>query len=333
VTSVTAILLLFLSGQSDTDGDLVREPIDYPGIATLALGTFGFFYALDHAATSGWGSGVVLASLAFCVLMYGLFVVIERRTEAALIPKRLWGNGPFFAAVMLNGLLMGASFTMFVYVPQLGQKVWGLSDFRAALLLVPAMVMFAGVAPVAGHLYDRVGPKLLMWVGYGFCIVGCIWFAAGNPEAGYVAWLLPAELCIGIAVGLAVGPSGTAAVASVGEADASVASGITFQWHLVAGALGIAIATFFVTSLVTELVAADEALGREGGAANEVVEAILSDRANAGALEGKLSKDEVAKLKGEISNAYLEGFRRSYWVALVFAVVALFFIPRMRGRE
>jgi EmrB/QacA subfamily drug resistance transporter len=332
VTSATAIALLLLSGRSDTDEELVRERIDYPGIATLALGTFGFFYALDHAASSGWGSGRVLGAMAFCLVMYVLFVKLERRTAAALIPKRLWGNGPFVAAVLLNGLVMSASFTMFVFIPQIGQKAWGLSDLRAAFLLVPAMVMFATLAPGAGHLYDRVGPKKLMWVGYAFCIVGCAWFAAGDPSAGYAVWLLPAELCIGIAVGLIVGPSGTAAVASVDGADASVASGITFQWHLVLGAFGIAVTTFFVTAQITDIIAADEVLGGTGKVENEVVEAILSDRPDAAALEGKLSTAEVATLKGRLSNAYVEGFQRAYWVSLGLGVVALFLIPRIRGK-
>ncbi|MEM7144850.1 MAG: MFS transporter [Verrucomicrobiota bacterium] len=334
-TSGTAIALLLLSGRADTDDDLKRERLDFPGIATLALGTFGFFYALDRAATAGWGSGIVLGALGLFVVMYGVFFVIERRTPSALIPKPLWSNRSFLAAAMLNGLVMPASFAMFMFVPQIGQKVWGLTDLRAALLLTPAMVMFAGSAPMAGHLYDKLGLKRLLWVGYGLCATGSLWFALVDPSAGYLGWLLPAQLFVGLSIGIVVGPAGTAAVASVDGANAGVASGIAFQWHLVLGALGIALATFFVTAQMAAIVTADDALGSAGTVDNEVVEAILADKPDAAALEGKVRAGELAKLKGELSGAYLTGFRRAYWVCFGFAVLAFFLIPRVkeRGKE
>ncbi|MEM8953493.1 MAG: MFS transporter [Verrucomicrobiota bacterium] len=330
LTSGTAISLLLMSGRSEADDELKRERIDFPGITTLALGTFGFFYALDRASISGWRSALVLGALALCVMMYGLFALLERRAPAALIPRRLWRNRSFLAAALLNGLVMPASFAMFVFVPQIGQKVWGLTDFRAALLLIPAMILFAGSAPMAGHLYDKIGMKKLLWFGYGLSAVGSAWFALVDPSAGYMGWLLPAQLCLGLSIGIVVGPAGTAAVASVDGADAGVASGVAFQWHLVLGAMGIALATFFVTAEMTAIIASDDELGVAGRVDNEMLDAILADKPEAADLKDRVSSDELAKLKREVSAAYLTGFRRAYWVCIGFTIFAFCLIPRLR---
>ncbi len=112
----------------------VRRPgrFDLPGAITSTLGLVALVYGLTSAATSPsgvshWGDTKVVVSLALAVVLLVTFVVIESRSEHALMPLRIFRNRDRSAANVIMLCIGTAMFGMFFFLTIFVQTVWGYS--------------------------------------------------------------------------------------------------------------------------------------------------------------------------------------------------------------
>jgi MFS family permease len=109
------------------------------------------------------------------------------------------------------------------------QELLGFGPIAAGLSLLPVMVPLLLLAPVAGRLYDRIGPRGLVAAGAVLLCAGLLWPAALRGQAQGVVQTLRQG---GGTVGLAV--MGTA-VAGIQRSQGSLIPGISAALYLGGG--------------------------------------------------------------------------------------------------
>jgi EmrB/QacA subfamily drug resistance transporter len=228
-----------------------RERLDYGGIATLTLGLVSFLLALDQSSTWGWADARVLVLLAVAILLLATFVGVERRAgSAALVPREVISDRNFAAACASVLLMSAVYFTALLYLPQFMTKVLGFSALRSGAGLLPMMATFAVVSFVAGPVYQRFGPKLIVAVGAAFLTIGMFLLAFIDPGDQYSA-LLPGMFILGAGVGLFYSSVTTAGVTALDPSRASLAGGMIYMCQVGGGSVGLGISTVVVTAAGT----------------------------------------------------------------------------------
>ena len=143
---------------------------------TLGLGLFGVLWAMTKLANAPLDAmmvGYLVGGVVFLVV----FVVIERRAAAPMLPLRLF-RVPTMAASLLASLFQGlASFAVLFLLLMYLQGPRGLSPIHASLLLVPGYVAGGGVGPFAGRLADRRTPVLPATLGLALQVVALLCYA------------------------------------------------------------------------------------------------------------------------------------------------------------
>jgi EmrB/QacA subfamily drug resistance transporter len=217
--------------------------LDLVGVVLVTLGAAALVWGLVRSSDAGWGSGQVIGSLVAGVVLIVAFLLWERRAPQPMLPLRLFRIRTFSAANVTGFLMTAALLSAGVYVSQYFQFGRGASPFGAGLRLVPMMVMPLLIAPLAGMIADKIGPKVLIVGGLVIEAIGVGWFAlAGNGSIGYGALVVPLVLGgAGIALSQATTP--TAALSSVPREDMGRASGTQTTLQRFGGAFGVAIAT------------------------------------------------------------------------------------------
>lgn len=234
-----ALVLREVAPDKEAEG---RRGLDLPGVVTLALALFALLFSLDIGADVGWSAPGVIALWASSATLFVAFAILEPRSPDPLISPRLLRDRGFVAALLANGLVAVVWFSAFIYIPQYAQKVLGYSPLLATVVLLPAMVVFAMLSPLAGRFYERLGPRTLVTIGQVGITLGALNLAIVHESWGF--WgLLPGLLFLGTGAALTIPTAGTAAVGSVDEAHAGSAGGLSFMFHLVVGAIGVAIIT------------------------------------------------------------------------------------------
>jgi MFS family permease len=131
-------------------------------------------------------------------------------------------------------------YTLLFIFPLYFQAVRGDSALVAGLRLLPWSLTIVSMAPVAGRLLSRLGPRTQ--IGAGMLLFGAgLWtlgFVAGNASFIAAALVLAA---IGLGNGLIFGPIMTVAVSSVGNERSGMSSGLVNVARMVGATLGVAI--------------------------------------------------------------------------------------------
>jgi EmrB/QacA subfamily drug resistance transporter len=248
-----AIVAAFAFIEESRDTSLVQRP-DVPGLFSSALGLFALSYALIEANTYGWTSGRILGSFAVAVVSLASFIVLEHRQRLPMLDLSLFRNRGFSGA---NGvmLLVGlAMFGVFFYVSLYLQQVLGYSPVQAGASFLPWTLLIILLAPQAGRLSDRFGPR--PFVSGGMAIVAVSLFLFSRMNAHTTWWgLLPAMILGGAGMAAAMAPTTAAAMASVRPDKAGVGSAVLNSMRQVGGSLGIAIMGAIVASGISSSLA------------------------------------------------------------------------------
>jgi DHA2 family multidrug resistance protein-like MFS transporter len=120
--------------------------------------------------TTVW-SGLVL--LAACVVLVIVFIRVERRTAAPVIPLRLF-TSPFSLAVGAAFWSFFGQGVAFVALPFLFQSAYGATPLQSALLFTPWPLIIVVVAPIMGRLADRMSSPLLAAIGLTIFTIGLV---------------------------------------------------------------------------------------------------------------------------------------------------------------
>lgn len=230
------------SGDSSAD-----RRIDWFGMSLLSGAMVALLLVLDEAPVWGWATAGVIALLACCVLLFLVFVGLERRRGGwALLPPDVTGNRELRATLIAILLMSMTFFTALVYLPQFTEKLMGYSALDAGAALLPLMITFGGMSFVAGNLYERYGPKRVAVAGALCLPLGMLGLSFVAVGTAYWA-LVPGMVLLGFGTGLFYSAAFTAGVSSLTEDRASLASGIIYMVQTVGGSVGLGVATAIVT--------------------------------------------------------------------------------------
>ena len=182
---------------------------------------------------------LVVAAIVLAVVLLVAFLAVERSRVDPMLPLELFRRPAFstanaVAAVMNVGTL-GLLFLLTMYL----QTVQGRSALAAGVAVLPLFLPLSLLAPVAGRLTARVGPRLPMAGGLVVSATGVALLARLQPDSGY-GTLLVAMLLWGIGMGLLTPAVVAAALDAVPLGRAGLASGVNNTARQAGGAIGIA---------------------------------------------------------------------------------------------
>ncbi|WP_111171827.1 MFS transporter [Spongiactinospora gelatinilytica] len=191
--------------------------------------------------TSGWTAPRTIIALAAAALLLALFVLVERRSKAPLVPPRLFANGPLVGGnllmVLVGMLLLGFNVIVSLYAQQVlhfTPVIFGLGTLAYALMDLLS-------ANLTGSLIGRIGHRTVAVGGMALFVVGSLLMTGVSAGGSYFGDLFWGLLVFGTAVGTTFVAATVAALTGVREEDAGLASGINNMAFWIGGALGTAV--------------------------------------------------------------------------------------------
>jgi EmrB/QacA subfamily drug resistance transporter len=218
------------------------EPVSLdPGgtlLSALAVGAlvFGVIEGPDH----GWTSMLTLTSVGVGLLAAAGFVAWELRAENPLLDPRLFRLRGFGTGAAGLFIMFLAMFGFFLVAMQFLQLILGYSPLKAAVGLLPQMLVMMPLSAAAAQLSVRFGQRRMTATGLFVSALGMGLLATLTADSGY--WhFFAGMMVVSVGIGLAMTPATTAIVSSLPLAKQGVASAVNDTAREVGGALGIAI--------------------------------------------------------------------------------------------
>jgi EmrB/QacA subfamily drug resistance transporter len=238
---------------------------DLPGFTCVAAGAFALLLAVSEGQRWGWSSYPILGLLAAGVDLLALFVVIELQVAQPLLDVRVLAYWPFVNSLLLSAVLSVGLFAMLFYLPVFLQEGQHVTALNTGLWLLPEALIMAVLMPIAGRLFDKIGPRWL--AAGGLTIVAySSWLLAGMTpdlsEAEVIGWT-----CVrGIGSGLAMMPIMTAGLSALPARLTGSGSAVNTLVQRGSAALGLAALNALATAQQAQLMADRSALLSGAGA-------------------------------------------------------------------
>jgi EmrB/QacA subfamily drug resistance transporter len=222
---------------------LAHRHFDVAGATSVTAGLMLLVYALTRAAESGWGDATTVFLLAGSALLIALFLAIELRSAAPLLPLRIF-RGHTLAAANVIAVLVGAlAFSQFFLLTLYMQQVLHYSALQTGVGFAATTLAIVLFANVGQTLVTRLGIRPVLTSGL-LLVAAALALLTQLPAHGQYFWdLFPAYLLSGIGMAFTFVPMTIAGLTGVAVADAGVASGLINTSRQIGGAVGLAAVT------------------------------------------------------------------------------------------
>ena len=227
----------FLVPESKDDHAPRLDPL---GAVLSIAGLSAIVFAIIEAPIKGWTSPVTLTSFAIGVVILGLFVVSEARSDHPMLPIEFFRNPRFSAGSGAVTLAFFALFGTTLLLVQYQQLVRGYDALGSGIRVLPVAVALVAFAPRSAALAARFGTKRV--VASGLFVLAVTLASLRLFEVGTPYWKLGlVYFFMGAGMAHVVAPATEAIMGALPRNRAGVGSAVNDTTRQVGGALGVAI--------------------------------------------------------------------------------------------
>jgi EmrB/QacA subfamily drug resistance transporter len=239
---IVVVVLALLPRVLEADGPRRAERVDVLGGGLVTVGLAALIFGLSNGEQNGFASAGTVVTIAAFVLLLAVFVAVERRTAAPMLPYDILSS-PTRRGSNAAMLLMGVTIAAYAYFNALYlQRVLGFSPLVTGLCFLPATatVMLTSTFGTP-RLLDRVGVKGLLLTGLVSMGIGQFWLSHVSDGGSYGVSVLPGMLLSALGLGLGFPSASVGATAGVARPDQGLAAALLNTSQQVGSAVGLAV--------------------------------------------------------------------------------------------
>jgi EmrB/QacA subfamily drug resistance transporter len=211
-------------------------------------GLVSFVYAMSKAPDNGWTSGRTIGFTLAAIVLLGVFLWREVRTDAPLVPLWIFRLRAVTVANAVGALLGGAIFGGFFLLTLYMQQVLGYSPLQAGVAFLATAGTTIPAAALSQGLVTRFGVKPVMLIGLTLMSFAYFWYTQLPTEGHFWTNLFVPFLASGFGLAFIFIPLSLAALSVVEDRIAGISSGLLNTSQQIGGALGVAIMSTIATT-------------------------------------------------------------------------------------
>jgi EmrB/QacA subfamily drug resistance transporter len=225
-----------------------KEKVDYLGTVFFSTGLLFLVLAFNEVVKLGLTSPRILLYFGLAVVLLGLFVITELKVKYPLVDLKMFKSFTFSAGNMTGMMSYYVLFAIMFLMPFYLERVVGYSVALTGSLLVPIPLAMAVVAPWAGSVSDKHGPRLMTTAGMLVSALACFLLMLLG-ESSHLVMLVGILIMLGIGMGLFTPPNNSAIMGAAPKDKLSVAGGLLNMMRSLGLIFGVDISGLIFTSL------------------------------------------------------------------------------------
>lgn len=244
------------------DAGYPEARVDVLSGVLVTAGLAGVVLGCAQAAGHGWASAPVLLPGAAGLGLIALFLLRQRRMRQPLLPLWVLADRSRAGAYVAVAIAVVGSFGMFLMLTYHFQVVLGFSPVRAGLAFLPlSAAVSASAYGLGSRLLPKVAPRVLIGSGLLSAAAGLGLLATLTPTSGYASLILPAELLLGLGMGLVFTPAISVATSDVEPRYAGVAAATANTAMQIGSSVGTAVLNSLAVAATAAYAAGHAAAG------------------------------------------------------------------------
>ena len=180
-----------------------NERFDVLGFLTASSGLVALLLAFSEGSSWGWTSYRILILMIGGALLLALFTVIELEVDHPMLDLRVFRYRTYSLSLIVMSVMMTGMFATLFYIPLFLQSALGYGALEAGLVILPQALVMGFLTPISGRLYDKIGPRWLVFSGLLISAFGSYLLTGINPDVArgqIIAWSCIRSVGVGLSM-------------------------------------------------------------------------------------------------------------------------------------
>jgi DHA2 family multidrug resistance protein len=228
-----------------------RGNLDWVGIALMAVGLACLQYVLEEGSRNDWFESSVIGVAAFVSLfVLAAFVIRELTAAHPAVDLSLFNDRVFLSGTLIGAMMFAILMSITFLLPVFMQELLGYTATQSGEALMPrALAMMVGI-PIAGRLYNKVQPRILVALGIVLVAFSVYLMAHYTLDTG-PRTVVVAIVVQGFGFASLFVPLTTVALSTIPRYRLADAAGLNSLLRQIGGSLGLAAFATFLPRLET----------------------------------------------------------------------------------
>lgn len=230
--------------------DKNSENIDFTGTVLLGISVVLLFYSLVKGETSGYGNTVIIAAFFASIVLFIIFVFVEKRLKYPLIDFSMFKNSLFSVGIFCTFISYMSINSSNIVQPFYLENVLKIAPGITGIIMMTYPLILTVISPFSGYLSDKIGSEFLTFIGLILICTGMCFMATLNEHSR-----IPA-LCTYISImavgnGLFLPPNNSLVMSTAPKDKLGIAGSINAFIRNLGQSSGVAAATMLLYSLMS----------------------------------------------------------------------------------
>ena len=222
--------------------ELTKPKIDLLSTITSALGFGGIVLGFSLASEYSFQSPIVVSSLVIGLIALIIYVARQLKMAHPILNLKALANPGFLVGTLLVMINFGITLSAMFLLPQYLQNGLLLPVDLTGMIMLPGGILNAVVSFASGKLYDKMGPKVLVPLGFIFTLVGAFLFSRFSTDTP-IAYVIFCHLLLMIGIPLSMSPAQSSGLSALPPHLSTDGSTIINTFQQVIGAICTALTT------------------------------------------------------------------------------------------
>ena len=227
-----------------------NERLDIKGAILFGLTMVLLFGSLTFGKEFGYHNKAIIMCLILSILLFGIFIKVEKRIAAPLLKLEIFNNSLFSLSIFCAFISFVAISCSNIILPFYLQYVMKLTPSYTGMLMMVSPIVLAVVAPMSGHISDRIGSEILTFVGLIGTSLGLFLMSTLN-QYSHLGALIVFIGIMSMGNGMFQSPNNSLVMSTVDKSNLGIAGSINALVRNLGMVFGISLSTTLLYGLMS----------------------------------------------------------------------------------
>lgn len=167
-----------------------KGKLDGLGAVLFMFAIVPLFVALGQGQQVGFTQPIILSGFLIAIIAFIAFIMVEKKRENPLLQLQIFENKLFSLSIFCAFISFVAIFCSNIIQPFYLQDVMKFSPAFTGLILMTYPLILSVVAPISGHLSDKIGSEILTFIGLLVTSLGLLLMSTLNEHSSIISMVL-----------------------------------------------------------------------------------------------------------------------------------------------
>jgi EmrB/QacA subfamily drug resistance transporter len=219
-----------------------REKLDTKGVFLFIVAIVALFSSLIIGEDTGYMHPAIIGGFIIAPVAMAVFILVERRLEVPLLQLKIFNNTLFSLSIFCGFITFVAIYCSIIIQPFYLQDVMKFSPALTGVIMMASPLILSVVAPISGHLSDKIGSEFLTFLGLVVTSLGLFLMSTLNEHSNLPILILFVAI-MSMGNGLFQSPNNSLIMSTVPPDKLGIAGSINALVRNLGMVFGIALST------------------------------------------------------------------------------------------